>query len=63
MNDLKAYASRQLNDSGLDVPSRRRWTRHGSTRYLWNSQQVEQAIGYVSDEQGLAMALYINEQR
>lgn len=31
MNDLKSHASRCLNRSGLDGPSRKRWARHGST--------------------------------
>jgi REP element-mobilizing transposase RayT len=35
MNDLKSYASRCLNQIGLDEPARKRWARHGSTRYLW----------------------------
>jgi hypothetical protein len=32
MNDLKSYASRSLNQLGLDEPTRKRWARHGSTR-------------------------------
>jgi Transposase IS200 like len=32
MNDFKSYASRCLNQAGLDQPKRRRWARHGSTR-------------------------------
>jgi hypothetical protein len=34
MNDMKSYASRRLNQLGLDEPARRRWARHGSTRWL-----------------------------
>jgi len=60
MNDLKEYASRKLNESGLDSAGRRRWTRHGSTRYLCNREQVEHAIVYVADMQGEAMAVYVN---
>src|SRR5437868_4749636 len=33
MNDLKSYASRSLNRMGLDPSARKRWTRHGSTRW------------------------------
>src|SRR5258708_3361744 len=36
MNACKAYASRRLNQCALDEPDCRRWTRHGSTRYLWD---------------------------
>jgi REP element-mobilizing transposase RayT len=58
MNAFKAYASRRLNQCALDEPDCRRWTRHGSTRYLWDREQVEAAVGYVIDGQGEPMALY-----
>ena len=58
MNDLKSYASRCLNGLGLDVPHRKRWTRHGSTRWLWKPQNVSAAIRYVVDEQGDPMAVF-----
>ena len=57
MNAFKAYASRKLNQCALDAPCRR-WTRHGSTRYLWDREQVEAAIAYVIDGQGKPMAVY-----
>src|ERR1700677_4211888 len=38
MNDLKSYASRYLNQQGLDEPTRKRWARHGSTRWLWEPE-------------------------
>jgi REP element-mobilizing transposase RayT len=63
LNELKAYASRKLNQAGLDISDRRRWTRHGSTRYLWKLDEVEAAIGYVAYQQGDPMALYVNEFR
>ena len=47
MNILKSYASRALNQLGLDGTARRRWTRHGSTRYLWRDDDVIHAIEYV----------------
>ncbi len=58
MTDLKVYASRKLNAGGFDVPERKRWTRHGSTRSLWHTKHVEAAIHYVVHEQGEAMAVY-----
>ena len=61
--ELKAYASRKLNESGLDTSERRRWSRHGSTRYLWQREEVEAAIVYVADHQGNPMAMYVNERR
>lgn len=63
LNELKAYASRALNRLGLDGKDRRRWSRHGSTRYLWKRDQIESAIAYVADGQGDPMALYVNENR
>jgi REP element-mobilizing transposase RayT len=44
MNDFKAYASRALNKAGLDNPERKRWTRHGSTRYINNESYLAAAI-------------------
>lgn len=58
MGDLKASASRMLNQAGLDEPGRKRWARHGSTRYLWKAQQVWDAIRYVVERQGEDMAVY-----
>jgi len=61
--ELKSYASRALNLAGLDSPDHRRWTRHGSTRYLWKPDQIKAAIAYVVDSQGDPMATYVNEVR
>jgi REP element-mobilizing transposase RayT len=52
LTDFKAYASRALNKAGLDTPDRKRWARHGSTKYIWDNQDVSAAIRYVVDEQG-----------
>jgi REP element-mobilizing transposase RayT len=58
MNDLKSYASRHLNGLGFDDPGRKRWARHGSTRWLWKQENVSGAIRYVVDQQGEAMAAF-----
>jgi REP element-mobilizing transposase RayT len=58
MNDLKSYASRCLNRLGLDCPDRKRWARHGSTRWLWKKQSVSAVIRYVVDGQGPAMSVF-----
>jgi REP element-mobilizing transposase RayT len=55
---MKAYSSRALNESELDGPDRRRWARHGSTRYLWTGDAVRAAIHYVVREQGEPMAIF-----
>jgi REP element-mobilizing transposase RayT len=58
MRDFKAYASRCLNRMKVDEPNRKRWARHGSTRWLWKSQNVSAAIQYVVAEQGDAMSVF-----
>jgi len=52
MNDLKVYATRALRRAGLLNSSQRFWSRHGSTRWLWNEDDVEIATSYVSAFQG-----------
>ena len=58
MNDFKAYASRRLNQMGLDGPSRKRWARDGSTRWLWKPHDISAAMQYVVAEQGGAMSVF-----
>jgi REP element-mobilizing transposase RayT len=58
MNDLKSYASQNLNKAGYDSNDRKRWARHGSTKYKWNEQAVEAAVDYVIREQGEPMEYY-----
>jgi REP element-mobilizing transposase RayT len=58
MNAFKSYASRTLNASGLDGAGRRRWARHGSTRYLWTRGDLLAAIGYVVRNQGTPMSVW-----
>lgn len=58
MNDFKAYGSRRLNQMGLDAPDRKRWARHGSTRWLWKPQHVSAALQYVVSEQGEPMSVF-----
>ena len=58
MNDFKTYASRGLNKMKIDLPDRKRWSRHGSTRYLWNPLQIAAAMHYVTAEQGEPMSVY-----
>ena len=62
MNEFKAHASRALNQPASDGPDRKRWARHGSTRWLWKDEDVRHALRYVVGEQGEAMALYVAEE-
>jgi REP element-mobilizing transposase RayT len=61
MSILKSYASRALNQAGFDDPDRRRWSRHGSTRYVWKVEELANAIQYVLHEQGEPMMVYKNK--
>lgn len=64
MNDLKSYASRVLNRLHLETPDRKRWARHGSTRWLRGSKNVVAAIRYVIEKHGDSMAVYVaSDQR
>jgi REP element-mobilizing transposase RayT len=58
MNDCKAYASRRLTEAGLDDRTRKRWTRHGSTKYIWDENYLGNAIHYVLHRQGEPMETY-----
>ncbi len=56
MNDFKAYATRRLRDASLVSSDQKVWTRHGSTRYLWDQSAVQAAKRYVLDQQGGPLA-------
>jgi REP element-mobilizing transposase RayT len=58
MNAFKCYASRALEQLRVDSPGRRRWARHGSTRYLWTKEAVSAAVHYVICEQGEPLSVY-----
>jgi hypothetical protein len=58
MNDLKAYASRKLNGAGLDATGRKRWSRHGSTRYLWSQEEIAARVDYTLHQQGAPMETF-----
>ena len=62
MNEFKAYASRALNQLTSEGAERRRWARHGSTRWLWKDEDVRHALQYVVEEQGKPMALFVADE-
>jgi REP element-mobilizing transposase RayT len=55
LNDVKAAASRRLNRAFPAERRRTRWTRHGSTRYLWTEQCVAETVHYVLFGQGVPL--------
>ena len=56
VDTFKAFCSRALNIS--EGRPYRRWTRHASTRYLWNSKSVQAAVEYVVAGQGEPLAVF-----
>ncbi len=52
MSDFKAYASRRLKEQLGEAADCKRWTQHGSTRYLWNEESVAAAVAYTLHGQG-----------
>jgi len=51
MRQLKSWATRALRSKALDRGHRRLWTTHGSTRYVWNADDIPAAVHYVLNEQ------------
>jgi REP element-mobilizing transposase RayT len=58
MNDIKTAISRRLNKAYPMECEVVRWTRHGSTRYLWTEKELEDTVVYVVDGQGNPMAVF-----
>ena len=52
IRQLKAWATRRLRAAGRVAADRRVWTEGGSGRYLWNDDDVQDAVKYVLDGQG-----------
>lgn len=51
MSDVKARATRLLREAGVVAPAAAVWARHGSARYLWDVQDLENACRYVVEGQ------------
>ena len=60
LGQLKAYAARALNK--VQGRRLRRWSYHGSTRYLWDPSHVAAAVDYVVWEQGFPVAYYVRPE-
>ena len=58
MMHLKAWSSRRLREKFDEGAAQTRWTRHGSTRYLWNEEARNSAIQYVIERQGDLMSVF-----
>jgi len=56
MHDFKTYATRAIKKHfDQYAETKRFWTRHGSTRYLWTQEMLASAMNYVKYEQGQIM--------
>ena len=62
MNEFKSYASRELKQLEIEGCNRKRWARHGSTRWLWKDDDVRNALRYVIDGQGEPMSLFVSDE-
>lgn len=51
MQQLKAWSTRAIREAGFVAADEPVWTRHGSTRYLWDEDSVHRAALYVRDWQ------------
>ncbi|MGE0600458.1 MAG: transposase [Dehalococcoidia bacterium] len=51
MNSLKVWATRALRRARLVDPDQKIWTRHGSTRYVWDERGLESVCLYTLEMQ------------
>ena len=49
---FKSYATRRLKNDGSVGQAEKVWSRHASTRYLWEDRKVVAAVDYVLQSQG-----------
>lgn len=52
VRQFKSWATRRLREAGMIAADRPVWTRHASTRYLWDQAGLDAAVRYVVEEQG-----------
>jgi REP element-mobilizing transposase RayT len=62
LHDFKAYATRHLREKYPILKDYKIWTRHGSTKYLWERKSLIAAISYVVHEQGEHMEYWYNKE-
>jgi REP element-mobilizing transposase RayT len=51
MNALKPWATRRLREASLVEPERKVWSRHGSTRWIWNEVPLAGVCACIVDGQ------------
>ncbi len=60
---ILCHPSSALNRLGIDGSDRNRWARHGSTRWLWKDEDVQESIRYVVSGQGGPMEVSLADLR
>lgn len=58
MRQLKSWGTRALRSADHITADQQPWTRHGSTRYLWNADSVARAVQYALEHQDLRPRAY-----
>ena len=58
LRDFKTYSSRAVNGLASQTVRKKRWSRHGSTRWLWTEKAVLSAVEYVLYGQGSPLAVW-----
>jgi REP element-mobilizing transposase RayT len=58
MGDFKAWCSRRIREQFSEPSERERWTRHGSTKYLWSAEQIQEKVAYVVEGQGTRLEYF-----
>ena len=62
LHNFQAYATRHLREKQPALKDARIWTRHGSTKYLWELKSLIEAIGYVAHQQGEHMEYWYDKE-
>ena len=55
LNDFKAYATRGVRTASLIAADHKVWSRHGSTEYLFEEDDVRRAVRYAVQDQGVPL--------
>ncbi len=58
MTEFKVYSSRALTAAHPEDANRKRWSRHGSTDYLFDETAIAAVVRYVVHGQGKPMAVH-----
>ena len=60
---FKRYATRALRHIGKENTAKKYWTKHGSTKYIWDIETLASAVNYVKNRQGKRMEYGETETR